>query len=259
MIEKSDQFFNLPRPKDRKEDNSDKNIALLYIERLRSAQSLKTDLEDAKRSVELWHQQWLKRAESERKFEADSEESFLASCLLKNAIMAYGRLVDGGSLGRVQFPLDNLLTTIALKQAHERIVELRNQSIAHHGEHTVKTEKWSIQHVILSVNSANNDAKFMFPWKEIRSRQEAGADLAILLDAVGPTLTDWYEKTRKKAIIKLQRLNENNLLHEILTSKFDPSDFYTNKEIAENWIFTAGNSNNRFSLKRLSQNTKKAL
>jgi len=215
MIEKFDQFFDLPRPKDRKEDNSDNNIALLYIERLRSAQSLKTDLEDARRSVELWHQQWLKRAESERKFEPDSDESFLASCLLKNAIMAYGRLIDGGSLGRVQFPLDDLLATPTLKQAHKRIVELRNQSIAHHGEHTVRADKWSIQHVILSINSINNDAKFMFPWKEIRSRQETGEDLAILLAAVGPKLTDWYEKTRKKAIIKLQRLIENNMLHEI--------------------------------------------
>ena len=250
MIEKSDQFFNLPRPKDRKEDNSDKNIALLYIERLRSAQSLKTDLEDAKRSVELWHQQWLKRAESVRKFEADSDESFLASCLLKNAIMAYGRLVDGGSLGRVQFPLDNLLTTVDLKQAHERIVELRNQSIAHHGEHTVRAEKWSIQHAVLSINLANNDAKFMFPWKEIRSRQETGEDLAILLDAVGPKLTDWYDKTRRRAIIKLKRLNEGGILHEILTSKFNPTEFYANKLTAENWIVRAGNSNYRFYLNR---------
>ncbi len=196
------------------------------IERCRSAHAIIIDLEEAGENIML-AAEIISEERQKHGFawDKDPKERRKVSALLKSALLAYYRAIDGGAAGRVGPPVSEFVAKAGLEGEQARVLDARHNSIAHYGGPSDEFLRWNSDAMVLNIVT-DSSASITFPHHRWHFRTEITKDLARLLDAIIPQMWHWLTKNATKVQSKLGWLSRNGLIDVISENEFVPQDFY---------------------------------
>ncbi|NBW09617.1 MAG: hypothetical protein EBR82_16490 [Caulobacteraceae bacterium] len=204
------------------------------IRAARSAWSCGQDLEEAGkflvRAAEL--QQAGAQAWGPEHWDLDEKAADDVRGLLKAALMAYFRVIDGGSEGRSAPAIEKAFSTHELKAANNRILAERHGSIAHYGMRDGSAHHWSVEKITLTIDRESGRAAIVYPWIRTNAKVSTIRDLALLMQALDPIVREWSRKTHKQVEAAIAALGRRGDLCCVLQVPFEPEKFWAHNPAA---------------------------
>jgi hypothetical protein len=202
------------------------------IERLRTAHSIKTDLEIAKDLLDGLDEA-LEAAEAISENGQRSWESNAALAMLNSAIILYARATKTRSDHRRQLGFLDRFTEEE-KQAHTHLCKLRDDAIAHYGPGpTLEGQVWHEEALLIPLDTPPNDLRLMMASRRlIKQRQLQNLAKKQIVSA----LNFAEEETLKRNSAVVAELNElaNESSFITLTARYqiDVAEFFQSEEVA---------------------------
>jgi len=222
------EFFDIGEAKPPVDASDRVKAVFSAIRTARSAWSVGIDIEEAYTYAILAHSIITDGAERmwPDHWDKEPQRGDAAGGLIKAALMAYWRAIDGGAEGRASLPIDQALNTEELRAASDRLKAQRNHSVAHHGVASEAAPTWHDDHITVAIDRDLGKAALQYPWVRLRAPIQTIQDLAMLLDALQPAVHEWSKRAQRRAEAKIAWLARQGELPIILGKPFVPETFF---------------------------------
>lgn len=209
--------------------NRNQKVAKGHIRQIIGAFAIKIDLDDCKRTLEVFWKWHVQQVGPNRSAMGDiGAEGVIGRSLFTNAALRLARALDMGANGRARVDIRPAIRASGLESALNEVLQFRDEELAHYGGYTHSKGVFSDDRAVLVVDDINGSF-ITAAWRRWNSERTLALKMNSVLDC-SIAFIDEYSSKKRSALLSLLR-DDHELRDELLSGRpknlFFPEQFFT--------------------------------